>query len=62
MSLDEKSGLPHLPVTRREFIKGSAAAALPALGREAAGRNSGAQAPGKKPPNIIRRVPFTSPW
>ncbi|MGA3325396.1 MAG: sulfatase-like hydrolase/transferase [Terriglobia bacterium] len=54
MSIVEKSGLPRQPVTRREFIKGSAvAAALPALGVEAAGRDAGAQAPNKKPPNII---------
>jgi arylsulfatase A-like enzyme len=46
--------LSRLPVTRREFIKGSAvAAALPALGREAAGGNHEAQAPNQKPPNII---------
>ena len=54
MSAGEKTGSSHLPVTRREFIKGSAvAAALPALGVEAAGRDAGAQAPNKKPPNII---------
>ena len=54
MSSGEKSGSSHSPVTRREFIKGSAvAAALPALGLEAEGRIREAQAPGKKPPNII---------
>ena len=54
MSTREKSEAPHLPVTRREFIKGSAvAAALPALGVEAVGKNPEAQAPNKKPPNII---------
>jgi arylsulfatase A-like enzyme len=54
MSGRKKSGLSHLRVTRREFIKGSAVAAtLPALGVEAAGRNAEAQAPNKKPPNII---------
>ena len=54
MSTREKSEAPHLPVTRREFIKGSAvAAALPALGVEAESGNPGAQATSKKPPNII---------
>jgi len=54
LSTQKKSGPPLLPVTRREFIKGSAvAAALPALGVEPAGRDAGAQAPNKKPPNII---------
>jgi arylsulfatase A-like enzyme len=56
MSLGEKTELPHLPVTRREFIKGSAvAAALPVWGREAAGRKPESEPPnaGKKPPNII---------
>ncbi len=50
MSKGENSGAPALPLSRREFIKGSAmAAALPALG---AGRNPGA-APDEKRPNII---------
>jgi arylsulfatase A-like enzyme len=54
MSTHDKSGLPHQPVTRREFIKGSAvAAALPALGAEAVGKDPEAPAPNKKPPNII---------
>ena len=54
MTLGEKSRLSDLPVTRREFIKGSSvAAALPALGIEVDGRNREAPAPNKKPPNII---------
>jgi arylsulfatase A-like enzyme len=54
MSTHEKSGLRRSPVTRREFIKGSAvAAALPALGVEANARNAEAGAPDKKSPNII---------
>lgn len=53
MSAHENSRVTPMPVTRREFIKGSAvAAALPALGVEASGRNS-ESAPSKKPPNII---------
>ena len=54
MSTHDKSGLPRQPVTRREFIKGSAvAAALPVLGSEAEGRNPEAPVPNKKSPNII---------
>ena len=54
MSSRARSARPQLPVTRREFIKGSAvAAALPALSHEAAGRSQEAQSPNKKPPNII---------
>jgi arylsulfatase A-like enzyme len=54
MSIREKFGLPRQPVTRREFIKGSAAAAgLPIMGAEPGGRNPEAQALNKKPPNII---------
>jgi arylsulfatase A-like enzyme len=54
MNQNEKSELPHLPVTRREFIQGSAAAAaMPVLGVEALARDTGMPSPKKKPPNII---------
>ena len=54
MNRHEKSELPHPPVTRREFIQGSAVAAvIPVLGVEALSRNTGMPLPKKKPPNII---------
>ncbi len=54
MSTHKRSGLSHQPITRREFIKGSAvAAALPVMEVEAPRKDPEAAAPNKKPPNII---------
>jgi arylsulfatase A-like enzyme len=52
MSSGEKSERPYSAVTRREFIKGSAAAAASPI-LEAGGRNPDAPTASKKPPNII---------
>jgi arylsulfatase A-like enzyme len=54
MKPQEKSQSAHGAVTRREFMRGSAmAAALPALGSEAAGRDQDAPGAKTKQPNIV---------
>jgi arylsulfatase A-like enzyme len=53
MSIQQKSGFANEPLTRRDFFKGSAAAALPAFGREPAGGSPDGQPPNGKHPNII---------
>jgi len=59
MSIDEESGRPHQSLSRREFMKGSAA--LPVLTASGAG-NSEARIAGKKPPNIIIVIADQCRW
>ena len=54
MAIDDEFAVPRRPVTHRQFIKGSAAAAsLPALARDAAHNALGAPDASKKQPNIV---------